>query len=72
MICDTEAYLRIWFDDIVHDKLLKQRFCCPVWCQIFVFLLLTFLASFLPLLPFLADLSLLSFVSLNSLLRLLD
>ena len=60
-------YLRIRFDHIVHDQLFKKGLRGAVRSQVLVLLLLSLLTSFLSLLPFLANFSLLPLVPLNSL-----
>ena len=63
----SRSHLGVWFDDIVHDKFLKQRLRGSVRSQILVFLLFPLLASLLALLLFLTNFTLFSFVSFHSL-----
>ena len=63
----SRSHLGVWFDDIVHDKFLKQRLCGSVRSQIFIFLLFPLLASLLALLLFLTNFTLFPFVSFHSL-----
>ena len=63
----SRSHLGVWFDDIVHDKFLKQRLRGSVRSQILVFLLFPLLASLLALLLFLTNFTLFPFVSFHSL-----
>lgn len=64
-----ETDLGVELDHVVHNQLLEERLRGPIRSQILVLLFFSFLASFLSLLPLLANLSLLTFVSLNSLME---
>ena len=62
-----QHHLGVGLDHVVHHQLLEQRLCRPVWGEVLVLLFLSLLASFLSLLPFLANFPLFTLVPLNSL-----